>query len=76
MGMGWLSSGIAFLIGSPIAGALLAVDTGSGTEAEQDNFLAAQLWSGLLLFLGAASLCVLWRLLVKRARSEGESIWI
>ncbi len=70
MGMGWLSSGVAFLVGSPIAGALL--DT-SFKDQEYD-FLAAQLWSGLLLLLGAGSLLVLWRLLVRNSQVDG--VWI
>lgn len=70
MGMGWLSSGVAFLVGSPIAGALL--DT--SWRNQEYNFLATQLWSGLLLLSGAGSLLVLWRLLVRNG--QGDGVWI
>lgn len=70
MGMGWLMSGVAFLVGAPIAGALITVgDTGSNGY----NFLAVQLWSGLLLLTGSAGLCALWMALVKM---RGEKLWI
>ncbi|KAH8807902.1 MFS transporter, MCP family, solute carrier family 16, member 10 [Xylogone sp. PMI_703] len=67
MGMGWFASGVSFLIGAPIAGALIKVgETGSNGY----NFLAVQLMSGLLLTLGTVGLIILWMLLVK-TRSGG-----
>lgn len=47
---------IASLIGSPIAGALL----GDGT-----NYLRLQLFSGLMMLVGASILLALWISLVK-----------
>lgn len=70
MGMGWFASGISFLIGAPIAGALIKVGQ-AGSNGY--NFLAVQLMSGLLLMLGTIGLIILWILLVK-FRSGGASV--
>lgn len=79
MGMGWSMSGIAFLIGAPIAGALATIgadavehgdDVRGGAEV---NFLPVQVWSGVLLALGSVGLCVLWALLVKK---RGEKLLV
>lgn len=74
MGMGWSLSGVAFLIGAPIAGALTTVgvpEAGQGQEAI--NFIPVQVWSGLMLALGSVGLCVLWTLLVKM---RGEKLLV
>ena len=47
---------IASLIGSPIAGALLGDET---------NYLGLQLFSGLIMLVGAGMLVALWVSLVK-----------
>ena len=70
MGMGWIGSGIAFWVGAPIAGALLD----SGSVEGVHNFLATQLWSGLILILGAGSLLVLWGLLIRQ--NKHQNYWI
>ena len=73
MGMGWVSSGIAFLIGAPIAGALVEIGVGSSTGQGQSvrfNFLAVQLWSGLLLVAGTGSLVLMWWLIVRKRGLE------
>jgi hypothetical protein len=70
MCMGWTSSGIAFLIGSPIAGVLV----GSRNDQTRNPYHGAQFWSGALLIVGSVRLIVLWRLLV-RDRTAG-SIWV
>ncbi|KAI1614256.1 MFS transporter, MCP family, solute carrier family 16, member 10 [Exophiala viscosa] len=56
LGMAQSIGAIASLIGSPIAGALL----GDGT-----NYLGLQLFSGLIMLVGAAMLVALWVSLVK-----------
>ena len=79
----WRKDSVAFLIGSPIAGALvdIGVDpqpqpasgsvSGSKPNGPSFNFLAVQLWSGLLMSLGTGALMVLWALLLKKARGGG-----
>ncbi|KAK6380101.1 hypothetical protein LTS17_005289 [Exophiala oligosperma] len=70
MGMGWFASGISFLIGAPIAGVLIKINT-AGHDGY--NFLAVQLMSGLLLGAGTICLLVLWALLVK---TRGERLLV
>ena len=73
MGMGWVSSGIAFLIGAPIAGALVEIgrDTSTGSdESVRFNFLAVQLWSGSLLVAGTGALVLMWWLIVRKRGLE------
>lgn len=49
MSMAFMAAGLGSLIGSPIAGAILASDGG-------ENWTMLQVWSGLLLVLSAASM--------------------
>lgn len=67
MGMSWCFSGASFLVGAPIAGALIKI---GATGADGLNFLPVQLWSGILLGAGTASLVMLWTLLLKRDRTS------
>lgn len=67
MGMGWCLSGVSFLIGAPIAGALTSIG------GENINFLPVQVWSGVLLMAGSAGLMVLWTVLV---RMRHEAIFV
>lgn len=61
LGMAQSISSIANLIGPPIAGALL-----KARHAEGMPFLGVQLFSGLLLLLGAVELVGLWFVLIKK----------
>lgn len=68
--MGWFASGISFLIGAPIAGVLIKINT---VGHDSYNFLAVQLMSGLLLGVGTVCLLILWALLVK---TRGERLLV
>lgn len=61
LGMAQAISSIANLIGPPIGGALLR----SGHHNGQ-NWLALQLWCGLVLTFGTVCLLGLWALLIKK----------
>jgi MFS family permease len=52
----------ANLIGSPIAGALAQINARDGKQ----NYLGLQLFSGLIMILGAVNLCMLWVLLIRQ----------
>ncbi|CAO2655091.1 Nn.00g101550.m01.CDS01 [Neocucurbitaria sp. VM-36] len=52
MGMSWSGTGIAYLIGTPAAAALIKLETA--------NFVGALAWSGGMLIGGSVFLCVLW----------------
>lgn len=67
LGMGFTASGVAFLIGAPIAGALASL--GASQANAGVNFLPIQIWSGTMMGLGSAVLCILWMLL-SRLRPE------
>lgn len=75
LGMGWVCSGTAFLVGSPIAGALASVG-----NVDQDNgsfnFLALQLFSGSSLLVGSALLLYLWMTLLKNGERRAGSVLI
>lgn len=59
------------LIGSPIAGALSEINTGSSPGGT--NYLGLQLFTGLTMILGGCSLVNLWLMLIKR-RGMGKFI--
>jgi len=61
LGMAQGIGSVASLIGSPIAGALVGVAGG--------GYLGLQLFSGLVMILGASGVIFLWTLLVKRGDS-------
>ena len=66
--MGWVCSGVAFLIGAPIAGALTTIGRVQGQDI---NFVPVRMWSGTLLLVGGVGLSVLWTLLIK---FRGEAV--
>lgn len=68
LGMAQSISSIANLIGPPIAGAVLKAQNPDGK-----HFLGVQLFTGLLMALGAIQLLGLWRLLI---RKRGVKFWI
>ncbi|KAF2741339.1 MFS general substrate transporter [Polyplosphaeria fusca] len=67
LGMSWAVSSIATLIGSPIAGALIKRKNG------REDFLGAQLWSGICLLFGTCWLILLW-VTSKKALKKGWKI--
>ncbi|KIX00462.1 uncharacterized protein Z518_10602 [Rhinocladiella mackenziei CBS 650.93] len=69
LGMAQAIGATASLIGSPIAGALVA----DGNDSNSQNYLGLQLWSGLIMIVGALLLTGLWVTLVKR-RNSGKLI--
>ncbi|KUJ20846.1 MFS transporter, MCP family, solute carrier family 16, member 10 [Mollisia scopiformis] len=61
MGLSWTTSALSFLIGTPVAGAIINLQTA--------NFLGVQAWSGATLMVGTVLLLALWIML---SRSEGR----
>ncbi|KAI1419988.1 MFS transporter, MCP family, solute carrier family 16, member 10 [Xylaria sp. FL1777] len=60
MGLSWTSSAISFLVGSPVAGALIDIQTA--------NFIGLQVWSGVTLLVGALFLVALWIMLSRKQK--------
>lgn len=67
-GMSWGISSFASLIGSPIAGALLKSQGGTG-KRPRSSFLGPQLWAGCCLLVGAGTICLLWVMTVRRRKT-------
>ncbi|CZR54738.1 related to monocarboxylate transporter [Phialocephala subalpina] len=61
MGLSWTTSALSLLIGSPVAGAIIDLQT--------VNFLGVQAWSGATEMVGMALLLPLWVML---SRSQGR----
>ncbi|KAI1302458.1 MFS transporter, MCP family, solute carrier family 16, member 10 [Xylaria venustula] len=61
MGLSWTSSAISFLVGAPVAGALINIQTA--------DFIGAQIWSGATLLVGSLFLIVLWIMLYRKQKS-------
>ncbi|KAI3320505.1 MFS transporter, MCP family, solute carrier family 16, member 10 [Xylariaceae sp. AK1471] len=61
MGLSWTTSAISFLVGTPVAGALIDIQTA--------DFVGLQVWSGVTLMVGAFLLVALWTML---SRKEGH----
>jgi len=60
MGLSWTSSAISFLVGAPVAGALINIQTA--------NFIGLQVWSGTTLLVGALFLGALWIMLARKQK--------
>ncbi|KAF2480250.1 major facilitator superfamily domain-containing protein [Neohortaea acidophila] len=60
LGISWTSTAVAFLIGSPIAGAVIDVGTA--------DFLGAQVWSGSMLLFSVLLLGALWIMLARKLK--------
>ena len=58
MGISWISAGVATLLGSPIAGLIVHVETA--------DFFGAQVFSGAMLLFAALLLVILWIVLWRR----------
>lgn len=71
LGMAQGIGSIASLIGTPIAAALASASSRPG----ETNYLGLQLFSGLIMLVGACNLGFLWVVLAKR-RESGSSKWI
>lgn len=70
LGMAQGIGSFASLIGSPIAGALITVNTNGG----QRNYLGLQLFGGLIMMLGGCNLIVLWVLLIRQRELRSKFI--
>lgn len=68
LGMAQSISSIANLLGPPIAGAVLKAQNSDGK-----HFLGVQLFTGLLMTIGAVQILGLWSILV---RKRGARFWI
>ncbi|KAI0965692.1 MFS transporter, MCP family, solute carrier family 16, member 10 [Xylaria arbuscula] len=60
MGLSWTSSAISFLVGAPVAGALINIQTA--------DFIGAQIWSGATLLIGSLFLVALWIMLYRKQK--------
>ncbi|KAI1356407.1 MFS transporter, MCP family, solute carrier family 16, member 10 [Xylaria sp. FL0043] len=60
MGLSWTSSAISFLVGSPVAGALI--------DVQKAEFIGLQIWSGATLLVGAVFLVALWIMLSRKQK--------
>ncbi len=61
MGLSWTTAAMSFLIGTPVAGALLDLET--------RDFTSVQAWSGATMIVGAIILVALWVMLARRQGS-------
>ncbi|KUJ11200.1 MFS monocarboxylate transporter-like protein [Mollisia scopiformis] len=61
MGLSWTTSALSFVIGTPVAGAII--------DLQHANFLGVQVWSGVTLMVGTVLLVALWIMLY---RSNGR----
>ena len=55
MGMSWPTTALAFLIGSPVTGAIVNLET--------VNLVGVQAWSGVCMLIGAVQLVARWVML-------------
>ncbi|OCL12332.1 MFS transporter, MCP family, solute carrier family 16, member 10 [Glonium stellatum] len=62
MGMSWPTTALAFLIGTPIAGAIVNLETA--------NLVGMQVWSGVCMLIGAVQLVALWVMLSREHNGQ------
>ncbi|KAI0401425.1 MFS transporter, MCP family, solute carrier family 16, member 10 [Xylaria palmicola] len=60
MGLSWTSSAVSFLVGAPVGGALIDIQTA--------KFIGLQIWSGATLLVGALFLVALWIMLARKQK--------
>ena len=60
MGMAWALTSLASLTGGPIGGAFVNLETAT--------FIGAQIWSGIIMLIGAALFVVLWFFLWRQGK--------